>query len=92
MGMSMHVVGFKPPDEKWKQMKAVHDACTKAGLDVPREVERFFNDGPPDENGVEVREEQLPVKEWRDESREGFELDVTKLDPTIKVVRFYCSW
>lgn len=27
MGMSMHVVGYKPADEHWKKMKAAWDAC-----------------------------------------------------------------
>lgn len=92
MSMSTHVVGFKPPDDKWKAMKAVYDACVAAGVVVPEDVQNFFGWTPPDEAGVEVDERKLPLKEWKDRSRQGFELDVTKLDPDIKIVRFYNSW
>ena len=27
MGMSTRVEGFKPVDDKWRKMKAIHDAC-----------------------------------------------------------------
>ena len=54
MSMSTHVIGFKPPDEKWKKMKKVWDTCQEAGIDAPKEVVEFFNDCPPDEAGVEV--------------------------------------
>ncbi len=52
MSMSTHIVGFRPPNEKWKQMKAVYDACVKAEIDAPSEVRKFFNDEPPDPEGV----------------------------------------
>lgn len=83
MGQSTHVVGFKPPDEKWKKMKAVWDACDKAGMDPPKEVMKFFNHEPPDERGVAIEEKELKavgcVRDWGDESYDGFELDVKKL-------------
>ena len=92
MSMSTHVIGFKPADEKWLKMKAVHDACTSAGLPVPDEVTRFFDWRKPDEAGVEVKEAALPLTEWCDGYRNGYELDVTKLDPDIKIIRFFNSW
>lgn len=54
MGMSTHVVGFIPPDEKWQKMKAVWDACRAAGVEVPEDVCDFFEGGEPDPAGVEV--------------------------------------
>lgn len=86
----MHVIGFKPPDDKWKKMKAVWDTCLRAGVAAPEEVGQFFNWTAPDEQGVEVAQKELPVRELAGES--GFELDVTKLDKDIKIVRFFCSW
>ena len=35
MSMSTHVVGFHPPDEKWKEMKAAWDACMAANVNPP---------------------------------------------------------
>jgi hypothetical protein len=89
MGMSINVIGFAPPDEKWQQMKAIWDSCQAAGIAVPREVERFFNDCDPDERGVEV---DVPTIEFRDDYREGYEIEIDKIPKHVKVIRFYCSW
>ena len=59
MGMNTHISGFKPPDEKWKKMKAVMDACLRAGIPCPEEVRDFFGPEEPDKAGVLVPQEQL---------------------------------
>jgi len=98
MSMSTHVVGFRPPDEKWKKMKAVWEACKKADMDPPEEVQDFFEYEGPDDQGVEVREEALrkagAISQWEDKdgSASGYEIDVTKLPKDVKIVRVYNSW
>lgn len=94
MGMSTHLIGFRPADaHKTKTMKAVLDACQDAGVDPPKEVEDFFNVKCPDPSGALVEiEKSVAVKRWRYEDAEGFEVDLTRLDPTVKVIRFYNSW
>jgi hypothetical protein len=96
MGMSTHVVGFRPPDEKWKAMAAVWDSCKAAGIEPPREVSEFFDWREPDSNGVEIKETALTkagaVREWHDDCRSGYEIDVSKLPPDVTVVRVYNSW
>jgi hypothetical protein len=87
--MSTHVLGFKPPDEKWKKMKAIWDSCQAAGIDPPQEVEKFFDYCDPDPNGVEVK---IEATEWRDNAREGYEIDVSKLPKDVTILRFYNSW
>lgn len=89
MSMSTHVTGFVPPDEAWARMKAVWDACKAAGLPVPGEVEDFFEGGEPDPAGVSV---DLPVREWSDDSRAGYEIDIAAIPPQVKVIRFWNSW
>lgn len=92
MSMSTHVVGFRPPDEKWEKMKAIWDACADAGITVPEEVEAFFNGGPPDAAGVRIElEETTAVKEWSDECGSGFEVDVRELPAYVTIIRFYNS-
>ena len=88
MGMSSHVKGFAPPDDRWHQMRAVHDACTAAGVPVPHQVHDFFG-GDPDASGQEV---DVPHREWRDDDRVGFEVDVADLPQSVKTIRFYNSW
>lgn len=101
MGMSTHVVGFRPADEKWHRMKAVWDACKAAKTEVPKEVVAFFNYEEPDEAGIEVEFERrtgdAPVTEWQDErgGRAGVEVDLEKLRqwrPQITKLRFYNAW
>ena len=87
--MSTTIIGFKPPDKKWKEMKAIYDACVKADIEVPDKVVKFFEYEPPDDKGVQV---ELPAKEWSDEASEGFELEVDKIPKDVKILRFYNSW
>lgn len=91
MGMSTHVVGFRPVDDKFSQMKSVWDACKIAGISPPDEVKSFFGFSEPDPNGFEVSLGSA-LCEWSNEYAEGFELNLDKLDPTIRIVRFYNSW
>lgn len=96
MGMSTHVTGFKPPDEAWRRMKAVWDACAAANLTVPTAVERFFEGEDPDDEGVEVDQDALieagAVRKWSDYAAEGFEIVVDKIPPDVKVIRVYNAW
>ncbi len=96
MGMSTHVIGFKPPDEKWKKMKAIYDSCNAAGVSVPREVYEFFNNDTPTEEGVAVSEKDLvkagAVKAYRDDMKDGYDIFTDKLDPDIKIIRVYNSY
>lgn len=99
MGMSTHVVAFKPPDEKWQAMKAVYDACNAAGVDPPSDVIAFFNDSEPDESGVEISSRGPGYKlldwcrEWDDgNGRAGYEVVIEKLPKDVSIVRFFNSW
>ena len=92
MSMNTHVVGFKPPDDKWKKMKAVYDACKLAGINPPGDVSDYFQ-GAPDDRGVEVEIEKQPcTKEYSDDMRQGFEVDIKKLPPDVTIIRFYNSY
>lgn len=93
MSMSTHVIGFAPPDEKWKRMKAVYDSCENAGLPVPKEVHEFFDGGSPDASGVEVDLEKAgAVEDWNEDSREGYEIDLSKVPKHVTKIRFYNAY
>jgi len=99
MSMSTHVVGFIPPDAKWRAMRDARDACLAAGVPVPEEVEDFFGGEEPDPCGREVDLTGLQiapgVSEWSDDYRQGYQVDLAELmaaHPNVKVVRFYNSW
>jgi len=91
MSMSTSVVGFRPPDEKWKTMKEVWDSCKKAGIEIPKEVDKFFNYTSPDESGVEVNLDKC-TKDYRNDYSEGLEINLEKIPKDIKIIRFVNSW
>ncbi len=87
--MSTHVIGFKPPDEKWAAMKKIYDSCKEAGIHPPQEVNKFFDYQDPDPNGVEV---EIPHSEWSDDMETGIEICIDKIPKDVKIVRFYNSF
>lgn len=89
MGMSTYVRGFKPPDEKWQEMKAIYDGCHKLGIDPPDEVEEFFDWDIPTDNGVEV---SIDYSESQDDMQMFYDVDVSKLPKDVTVIRFTNSW
>ena len=75
-------------------MKAVWDSCKAADIEIPENVEKFFDWEEPDDAGVEVDLEKLPecCTEWKAEMREGFEVDIASIPPHIKKIRFYNAY
>ena len=93
MGMSTHIIGIKPPDEKWRKMKAIYDACIKGEVGIPQEVEDFFDGEPPDEKGVVIDlEEDQCCSAYSADMQDGFEIDAEKLPDDVKIIRFYNSY
>lgn len=92
MGMSTWVMGFIPPDAKWNQMREVYNACRSAKVPVPKEVDEFFYGVDPNDSlgrEVEIKE---AVREYTAEAVDGREVDLSKLPPEVKFVRFYNGW
>ena len=54
MSTGLEIIGIKQPDDKWKKMKAVYDACKAADLEIPVEVSEYFNGEDPEEEGVAI--------------------------------------
>jgi len=96
MGMSTHVIGLKPVDDHWKKMYEVYKACDTAGISPPEEVRRFF-DGiyfkHIEVKGIEVElDKAAGVTKYNNENCSGFEIEVAKIPPNVKIIRFYNSW
>lgn len=93
MGMSTHVVGFRPPDATWQVMKEVADACKKARVEIPYDVLDFFEGEPPDDDtpGMEVSLGDA-ITPFIADAREGMDVDLRMLPDDIHVVRFYNAY
>lgn len=93
MSMHTYLVAFHPPDEKWRKMKSVYDACVGAGVKAPDEVYDFFNDEKPDESGVKIDlKGHESVSLWSRDMEVGFEIDISKLPKGVKTIRFINSY
>lgn len=93
MSMSTHIIGFVPPDNRWKELKKVYDACIFAGIEVPDEVLEFFNYEPPDDLGIEIDlEDDKYSSEYQTDGSEGYLVELNKLPKEIKFIRFYNSY
>lgn len=96
MSLSTHVSGIKPADEKFKQMKAVWDACIAARVKIPEDVNKFFGGEDPDEHGVVVSSKELtdaiiPLSSQQFQTK-GFIVDIRLLPPDVKLIKFENSW
>ena len=94
MSRSIVIHGFAPSDEKWQQMKAVYDACVAAKIPVPQDVDQFFDGERPDAAGVQIdlmRGKCEGVRDWNSEYGQGYEVDLSKLPPHIKTIRFFIT-
>lgn len=93
MSMSTYIYGCTPPDATWLKMKEVWDACKNAGVDIPDEVYNFFDGEIPDPASIEVDLEKYGcAKEYSDEYRQGYEINVDKIPKHIKIIRVQNSW
>lgn len=92
MGMSTYVVGYRAPDAEWKKKALAWVACIDAGVEPPDELEEFFDgQDPSEQDGCEVSIRKATT-EWSGDGKAGLELDLEKLPPGVKIVRFVNSW
>lgn len=95
MSMSTYLIGIKPKDENWHRMRMILELCERGKVQAPAEVLKYF-EGAPDrsDDGVLVylSAQSVGCKEYVSDSKEGFDVDLSKLDPEIKILRFVNSW
>lgn len=100
MGMSTHLRAFIPDtDKEYLKHKEVLLLCKKAEVSLPKETMDYFktNYSDPNEELLETHlemdlNENEHYKEWGDNFRQGYELDLLKLPEGVTKIRFYNSW
>lgn len=93
--MSTHVIGFVSEESKdYKKHSAVLRACNEADIEeLPKESAEFFGSKYPELSLLEeILERELPVKEWYQNSSNGFELKVSEIPSEVDIIRFYNSY
>ncbi len=91
MGMYSYVYGIKPADEKFKKMLDIYKLCQESDVEIPDEVDDFFDGEPPDEKGVHIDLKDI-TKPCGGDMEEGFEVDITDLPKDVKIIRFINSY
>ena len=81
MSVDYMVEGIVPPDEDWKKMKKIWDACKEAGVRPPNEVYDYFDGNDPDELGQVVDIKQK-------ECDRGYEVYLKDIPAKVKILRF----
>lgn len=99
MSMSMHVYAVNPADDDYRLKVEAWRACRAAGIVIPPDLARFFNDEDPDPTGVVEhlshnysKDPHPSVAKYNADMQEGFEVDISKLPEGTRFVRFVCSW
>lgn len=93
MSMSTHVVGLRPPTEEYLKKVKAWEACDAAEVEIPQELQDYFNGERPEPTGMLVEIEKSPaITLHRARGSAGFEVDTTKLPEGVTIVRFYNSW
>lgn len=95
--MSTSVRAFIPDtDETFQKHKKVLIACREAGISLPKESEEYFGYNETDdwvlEEKLEISLGKEILKEWRDDSSEGFEINIADLPKGVTKLRFANSW
>ena len=94
MSVDLVVCGIKPPTEEYTKKLEAWKACEAAGVEIPKEVDDFFNGEEPEPSGMRV---ELPYDapecctEWYDENGQGYEIDLSKLPKGVAIIRAYLS-
>jgi hypothetical protein len=89
MSTSYCVYGITEPDDTWKKMQAVLTACYEAGIQAPDAVMEYFGDSDPEADGMTVNVSDAEyVTEHNEDCENGFIVDVSKLPPQFKKIKF----
>lgn len=90
MSRTCSVTGYESgkETEKFKKFKAVWNACQAANIDVPDDVSEFFDYQDPNIFEFSVIDISNAVNENSDDNGDNWDVDLTKLPPCVKLIRF----
>lgn len=99
MSMSTHITGVRDLDGKFAKMAAIKTACEAAGVQYPLELNEYFGNFPGESIEYLKREmEEIDlgrggaVAHRQEDATDIFELDLSKLPPEVKKIRFKNSY
>lgn len=91
MGMTTDIVFLREADEFHKLKVDVLNACEKAGVAAPDEIEKYFLYESNTDAALEIQVDTSKY-EWEDDDSSGFEIDIRELPEGVKKIRFFNSY
>lgn len=90
MGMSTHVMLLRDSNDPEHQKKVkVLQACLEANVDVPEEIEKYFDYSDDPDQGLII---PFKAREYNGRESMGVEIDIDELPEGVKTIRFVNSW
>ena len=89
MGISYTVEGLIKPDKKHLAKCKAYYACVEANVDVPEELHEYFEDEYPNDKGLSKDLNATEsVTQDNDDSSYWYDVDLSKIDKNIHIIRF----
>ena len=86
----IQIVGVRPPDEKWKKMKAIFINCRELGIEVPEDVYSYFDGNCPkeeDDGGSMISlMTRYCVWPYEDETKKGFRIILNRMEEDVETL------
>ncbi len=101
MSMSTWVKGIRDLDGQFAKMAAIKAACEEAKVDYPKQVKEYFNRVSGHDVGEHIsllrqEAEEVDISEAVEETSPGsynhYTVDLFKLPPDVKAIRFSNGW
>lgn len=98
MGMSTHIQAFIPDtDLEFQKHKKILLMCIENAVSLPKETAEYFGNEYADEESLDTKleielKEDIHYKDFSEEGRQGFEVDLSKLPTGVTKLRFYNAW
>ncbi len=79
----MKIVGIKPVNSKYENMKTLYDACISNNLILPSNVSNYFEGKEPNKKGV-----TLDLSSYVKKEDNKFVIDLNSLPSDVKAIHF----
>lgn len=90
MSVNVYFRGIKAPTEEYRKKVAAYKALKDAGLDIPEELQEYFDYEEPDESGQTVEIEEAEEGDVMEDGE--VTIDLAKLPPGVTHIKAILSY
>ncbi len=89
MSTTVSVTGTRPMRKDWNRMRDAYYSCQRAGVDIPEDVQEFFDYGEPGKEGEPV---SVPFREMSIFKCDVMEIKVKNIPSDVEVIRIITEY